>query len=501
MQSKSEPITNQNLLPIQTDEFLPPISKWMTWGGLSLVGSCGIAIALAAFTPYKVTVKAAATIRPVGELRLVQSAIQGEVKQIAVTENQIVKQGDVIAMVNDSRLQMQKNQLQKNLSQNQQQLHQIDAQIVALEKQITAEKERMQRAVNFAQAELEEAQRDYQNQKITSESQVQEAKANLRQAQRELQKTQTLLKSVQAELKSSEASLKASIARRDRYQPIAEQGALSQDQYQEAQVAVTQQEQTLESKKATVEAQKQEIKRLSSAVDASEARLKGALASLNPSNARIKMIQEKIGQEKAKGEVTLARLTQEQKQLLQNRSELQKQINTNQKELEQIKTEVADTVIHAPASGTIQQLNLRNIEQIINTGDQIAQIAPSESSLVVKAYVPSQEIAKVEIGQAVQMRVSACPYPDYGTLKGRVTAISPDVVTVPSENNNGVKPVTSEAKNLNYNVEIKPDHLELKSISRRCTLQVGMEGRADIITQEETFLTFILRKARLLSNI
>ena len=67
------------------------------------------------------------------------------------------------------------------------------------------------------------------------------------------------------------------------------------------------------------------------------------------------------------------------------------------------------------------QLNLRNPGQTVTLGEQIAHIAPTHSSLIIKALVPAQEIDKVEIDQKVQMKVSACPYPDYGTLKGVVS--------------------------------------------------------------------------------
>lgn len=83
---------------------------------------------------------------------------------------------------------------------------------------------------------------------------------------------------------------------------------MSQDQFQEAQLSVTQQAQALEAQKATVEAQKQDIERLAAAVDAAQARLEGALAALNPSNATVAIAQEKIAQERATGEASLSRL-------------------------------------------------------------------------------------------------------------------------------------------------------------------------------------------------
>jgi len=85
----------------------------------------GIAIAVASVAKYKVTVKAEANIRPAGELRLVQAAAEGPVMRVWVKENQVVKKGDVIATIDDSRLQTKKSQLQSNIQQTQLQLVQI----------------------------------------------------------------------------------------------------------------------------------------------------------------------------------------------------------------------------------------------------------------------------------------------------------------------------------------------------------------------------------------
>jgi HlyD family secretion protein len=500
MQSKSEQLIYDDLPEIQSDEFLPPVSLWMTLGGLFLLGSCGIAVAVAAFTPYNVTVRSAAAVRPVGELRLVQATSQGVVKHIGVRENQTVEQGDIIATIDDFRLQTKKSQLQSSLTQNQKQLSQIDAQVIAINNQITSETNRIQRVIAAAEAELAQTERDYQERVATVQSQSQEAEANLSQAQQELQKASAQLRSAEAELRSTQAALSSAITKRDRYKPMYEQGAVSIDQYQEAELAVSQQQQALEAKKSAVEAQKLEIQRLSSAVDAARARLQGTLATLNPTDARVTMAREKIYQERATGESALSRLNQEREQLIQRQFELQNQLARDREELQQTKTEVDAMAIRALVPGIIQQLNLRNIEQVVNTGDVLAQIAPSDTALVIKALVPTQEIAKVEIGQQVQMRVSACPYPDYGTLLGTVSTISPDASSPQKNNGNQGERSNSKQENSSYNVTIQPEHLELSSQTQTCKIQSGMEGRADIITKEETVLTFILRKARLLTE-
>jgi multidrug efflux pump subunit AcrA (membrane-fusion protein) len=101
--------SNSDYLPqVQDNEFLPPLGRWTTLGGLVLLTAMGIAITLASVVKYKVTVKAEANVRPTGELRIVNAATEGSVMSISVKENQVVKTGDAIATIDDSRLQTKK---------------------------------------------------------------------------------------------------------------------------------------------------------------------------------------------------------------------------------------------------------------------------------------------------------------------------------------------------------------------------------------------------------
>lgn len=487
-----------------TEEFLPPLGAWTNLGGLVLLSTFVAAFAIASVTEYKIVVKSPATVRPTGEIRLVQAATEGTIKSILVKENQIVKQGDIIAHINDSQLQTKKSQLQGNIQQNQLQLTQIDAQILALDGQIAAETDRKNRAVAAAKADMNRTQRDYQDRKITANSEVAEAEANIKMAEDELQKAQADLQSAQANVRATDAAFKTAIVKRDRYKNIAESGSISQNQLEEAQLAAAQQEQALQSQKAALESQKQLIERQQQAVAAAIARKNRTLASLNPTNAVVAMATEKIAQERATGEVSLARLQQEQKSLLQRQIEIKNQINSAQKDIQQLEKELQNTVIRAAETGTILKIELRNSGQVVRPGEPIAQIAPSNAALLVKARISAQDISKVQVCKAekiadcqqgkVQMRVSAYPYPDYGTLKGAVRAITADAITPQNNNSNtAVAPY--------YELTIEPEKLALQKGNQSYPIQAGMEISADIICQEETVLTFILRKARLLTNL
>lgn len=360
------------LYSLENDEFLPPLSRWTTLGGLFLLGTFGAAIVLASVTKYNATVRAAAIVRPAGEVRIVQAATEGTIENISVSENQTVKAGDAIAKIDDSRLRNQKSHLEDNLQQCEAELDQLNRQLSQLEIQILAT----------------------------------------------------------AQAKSSP----------------------SQSQLTGTSVEV-----------ALVH-----------------------LASSMPELAQ--------------------QLSKDRRILLVKRSEIQKQLIEGRKELYQVGMKLENSAIQSPIDGTILKMELRNPGQTVQPGTAIAQIVPSDVPLVIKARVAAQDIGPVKVGQPVQIRISAFPYPDYGTLKGKVNGIAPDAIALP----------TGGSGEAYYEVTIQPERsylvreesannlnlfgVQKAHVVRQYAIQSGMEGRADIITGQETVLTFVLRKARLIAD-
>ncbi|MBD1821140.1 HlyD family efflux transporter periplasmic adaptor subunit [Cyanobacteria bacterium FACHB-DQ100] len=444
LQSEEKPISS--LYAAQPNEFLPPIGQWTTVGGLVLLVGFAGAILLSAVLPYRMVVQAAqAKVRPAGELRLVQAAGEGKVDRIEVRSNQTVQAGQTIAYIDDTQIQIKKRQLQDSIAQMEQQLRQNQAQLQAISQQIVAATEQSNRTVAGAEADLNLNQRIYQDRQITAVAELQEAEAALALTQEEL----------------------------NRYRGLAQIGAIAELQIREKETAMK----------------------------IANARLERVKTALNPSNAAVKKARERIGQEEAQGTAAIARLMQEQAQLGQQRKEVETKLSYDRQELQQIETQIQSTIIRAPISGIIQGLTLRNPDQIVRVGDTIAQIAPKHDELVVKALVFPQDIGKVAIGQSVEMRVSACPYPDYGILRGIVQSISPDVGYLEKQSSSGSVDAESSSQQRLYEVTIQPIQLMLTNGKRECVIQSGMEGQVSIISQQETVLQFILRKSRLISNI
>ncbi|NJK77541.1 MAG: HlyD family efflux transporter periplasmic adaptor subunit, partial [Microcoleus sp. SU_5_6] len=176
------------------------------------------------------------------------------------------------------------------------------------------------------------------------------------------------------------------------------------------------------------------------------------------------------------------------------------QINRDRRELTQIDTEIAKNTIRSPAGGIILKLNLRNPGQNVQLGTAIAQIAPANTAIVIKARATASDVGKIALGQTSVMRISAYPYPDYGVLEGKVMAIAPDAIS-PEKGGAPYYEVTIQPQQTYL---IKRDRTLSKPAGEPCCqypIQPGMEVTADIISRQETVLTFMLRKARMLADV
>ncbi len=425
-----------DLKGVAPDEFLPPISRWSRLGGFVLVGIFGGAISLSALLKYNVTVKAPAVVRPEGELRIVEATATGQVRQILVTANDEVQQGDELVILDDAELRSRQQQIQAELSQLQRQQQQIQQERVALDSQIQAEIRAAEGAIASAQAQLNLRQRDYREQQTTTAADLREANAAVQFAREEL----------------------------NRYRQLADTGALADLQLKEKEAAL----------------------------ETALARLDRTQGRLNPSAAAVDQAQEEMRQAQARGDSTLATLRQTQQALTRQQTELEQQIQAHQQTFRQVSLELARFVVRAPISGTIQSISLRNQNQVLQSGDVIAQIAPLNAELTIKAQVSQADVSRVQIGQQANVRIDSCPYTDYGVLFGQVIAMSPDTE----------RPESSSTDTLPfYWAEIAPQASSLQAANHTCNLQAGMLGRADIVTQRETFLNGLARRLRLVTDL
>lgn len=138
-------------------------------------------------------------------------------------------------------------------------------------------------------------------------------------------------------------------------------------------------------------------------------------------------------------------------------------------------------LVTAPVNGTINRVLVSSRGGTVAPGGPILELVPSEDGLLVEALVLPKDIASVRIGQQAKVSLTAYDSSIYGSLKGKVVAISPDAV---------VNEKTGES---HYIVEVRTSATALISKSgRKLPIGVGMVADVALLGDKRSVLSYLL---------
>jgi adhesin transport system membrane fusion protein len=84
------------------------------------------------------------------------------------------------------------------------------------------------------------------------------------------------------------------------------------------------------------------------------------------------------------------------------------------------------TIVRSPVSGRVNRVMVTTVGGTISPGAPLAEIVPSEESLLIEVLIRPSDIAWVRLNQPAKINVSAYDSSIYGSLHGKVISISPD---------------------------------------------------------------------------
>ncbi|MCW6511423.1 HlyD family type I secretion periplasmic adaptor subunit [Lichenifustis flavocetrariae] len=160
--------------------------------------------------------------------------------------------------------------------------------------------------------------------------------------------------------------------------------------------------------------------------------------------------------------------------------------------------------IVAPIDGTVQQLAVTTVGQVVTSGQPLMVIVPSTKALEVMALVQNQDIGFIKVGQEVVLKVDAFPFSHYGTLKGTVKRISNEAVdsqeaTASSDASTLARPINNSAlsgnqkvQNLVYPVTVEMDKTIINADGKNVPLLPGMMVTAEIQTGDRRVIQYAL---------
>jgi hypothetical protein len=140
--------------------------------------------------------------------------------------------------------------------------------------------------------------------------------------------------------------------------------------------------------------------------------------------------------------------------------------------LEEINTWYKTNVFSSPIDGKLQYNIPINENQFITQGTELFTITPeSKQQIFCNMIVPMGGMGKVILDQRVIIRLEQYPDEEYGVLYGKVEEISP-----------------SPNKEKNYSIKVSLDNGLNTSYNKEISFKPNMEGNADIVTKDKSFL-------------
>ena len=433
---------------ITTNRNVSTSNPWLTWGIVASVLFLSSLIPLASNLKHRSIVEADAIVYPRIKTQALQANRTGKIAEILIKPGDTITEGETIATIERSDAKARIANLNQKIAQGQQQLNQLDSRIALLEQQIGVETQSNSAKIEVAEAKLASSKRTYKAAKDIAGDRVIQAQAALQKARADLETAQSKLQ---------------------RYQSVGTAGGLSQTYLLEA--------------KSAVESGKQEV-------IARKTELENAIAALNPDRNEIKIARRNIESLKKSGQVAIADLEQEQAALKQQRMAIEHQQEQDNLNLSQINTELAAPDLVATATGKVSRLSMSEGDEIVQKGEEIAQIVAETEDVTLKAAIAPSDLEQITLGLPVSIQVASCLDPDY-ILAGEVTQVPPYVTEVDDRDRNSRRSPAPP-----YEIEITPNSSANKQ-DDSCGLKSAMKTTVEIITREETMLQFILRKARL----
>ncbi len=176
--------------------------------------------------------------------------------------------------------------------------------------------------------------------------------------------------------------------------------------------------------------------------------------------------------------------------------------DTAREEVVKAQLRLARLNLVAPLDGTVQQLAVTTVGQVVSAGQAILVVVPSEGPIEVEALVLNQDIGFVVPGQAVVIKVEAFPFTRYGTLEGRVVQVSRDAVDEreakesgdAASTNGGAGPVSGapRTQNLVFPVTIALSQTTIEAEGKPVQLGPGMTVTAEIRTGSRRVIDYAL---------
>ncbi len=211
-------------------------------------------------------------------------------------------------------------------------------------------------------------------------------------------------------------------------------------------------------------------------------------------------------------EVELLRLRRQQSELLGQRAERQNRYITDaNNELVRVNSELSQTkenasaredaylrtTLTSPMKGVVKNIQITTVGGVIQAGQPILEIVPTDDEMLVEAYVKPADVAFLKAGQAAVVKLTAYDFNKYGGLDGVIEFISPDTLRNEKDRRPGVPAELQEGL---YRILVRIKNAGQVRHGQALTPTPGMTASVEIRTGEKTVLEYIFRPLQSVST-
>ncbi|MEI7783496.1 MAG: HlyD family efflux transporter periplasmic adaptor subunit [Betaproteobacteria bacterium] len=183
-----------------------------------------------------------------------------------------------------------------------------------------------------------------------------------------------------------------------------------------------------------------------------------------------------------------ARLSEARNKYLQEArlevTRLEDELSSQRYKLDERRSVLEHTDLIAPVAGIVKYMRVNTVGGVLRAGDELMQISPTDSDMVIEAKVNPVDIGQLELGLPVQIKLDAFDYSVYGMLSGKLIYISSDTLVEQAPNGQSTS---------TYRVQVRLDDTQANKALSQVSLKPGMTATIDVKTRTRSVLRYLLK--------
>ena len=162
----------------------------------------------------------------------------------------------------------------------------------------------------------------------------------------------------------------------------------------------------------------------------------------------------------------------------------QEELSTQTEQLRDRSQVLEHTELIAPVDAVVNNIKVSTLGGVVRAGDTVMELLPTGDNLIAEAKIPPADIAFIALGQDASVKLDAYDSSIFGALQGKVSYISPDVLTEE----------TRQGPFIYYRVRISITGSEFKGDKANdIHLRPGLTASVEIKAMERTVLSYLTK--------